>query len=311
VSKVLNFFKEDLGLETTEVGDLVYPATFRASSVLDCLRLFPKNLKVITQKVESVTKDGKSYTVNNSYVSPKIVFACGGASAPSTGSDGKIYSLLKKLSVDCVTDKIIPVLTPLKSPDKDIRILSGQRIRCNASLGSKAEEGELQFTDYGVSGIMAMQLSREFANISGTGKDTSLHVDLMPSYNLEEKAKRISELNDKFQDRTPEDRLVGILSKPLASVVIKRAGGDMGRVPEIINDFKININGTLGFDHSQVTRGGIKLSELSENLELESNKGIYICGELVNVDGPCGGFNLYWAWASAMICAKGCLADGV
>ena len=315
VNHVLSFFENELGLMTDCNDNLVYPVTFKAATVLDCLRFYTKNITTITEPVTSVNKIDDKYQVcckNEKYAATNLVFAVGGAAAPSTGSDGSMFPVIKKIAGNDSFTKILPALVPFKTSDNDIKSLSGNRFKCRVSMEGYEEEGEILFTDYGVSGIVIMQLSRMYYELTEKGnKSCDISVDLLPKYSLEEKTAVISKLIKTFPDRSVASALTGLINRQLAEVIIKRSGNDPAVIAKTLHSFKLTVTGTLGFDNAQVTRGGLKLSTVNDNLELLNSAKCYACGELLNVDGPCGGYNLHWAWASAMKVADSIIKDSL
>ena len=200
---------------------------------------------------------------------------------------------------------ISPSLVQLKTSDRDLKVLSGYRFNCSIRLVCNGDEkasetGELLFTDYGISGICTMQLSRYLE----TGKNTVV-VDFI---GRDEDIIRSCIAN--FSERSTRDALAGVLPGVLTDIVLKRIGvkkliskNEIDKFIDELHDFSINISGTNGLDNAQVTRGGVKLSCLDENLQSKLVRGLYVCGEVINVDGPCGGYNLQWAWSSSVIVA--------
>jgi len=301
VNRIIDFFEDELGVISDNIENLVYPITYKSSTILDSLRFYTKIVTVINSAVTSIKNENGNYVVNGDYSSSRIVFSCGGAAAPATGSDGNLFAQINNIAGKNSFTKIYPALVPLKSSDSDIKPLSGQRIKCKATLSDRTEEGELLFTDYGVSGIMVMQLSRYYYELLANGKTVNyIELDLLPKFSLDEKVKVIDKLFNNFPERTKVQALTGLLNRQLAEVVLKRSGNTSKDIAGNINSFKINITGTMGFENSQVTRGGLKLSYLNDSLEFVNSPNCFACGELLNVDGPCGGYNLNWAWASAM-----------
>ena len=163
---------------------------------------------------------------------------------------------------------------------------------------------KILFTDYGVSGICIMQLSGYYNRaLAGGRMIKELSVDLIPSMDMMRKKIVIEDLLRRFSDRDKADALSGLLKKDLAQVVVARSDGSPDDIARITGDFRISLAGSLGFENAQVTSGGLKLKKVNDGLELLNCPGVYVCGEALNVDGLCGGYNLHWAWASAMTVA--------
>jgi len=303
--KIIKFFEKKLGVIAAFKGDLAYPITYQSKTVNEALvNACSKTEFVYDTEVTSVVKDGINYRVNGRYTGHAVVFACGGVSLPDSGSNGSLYPAIRSYAGNDSFEKLLPSLVPLKSSDKDLKKLSGLRQECTVTMCGRVEKGELLFTDYGVSGICIMQLSGYYNRAVSSGKKIdSLYVDLIPSMDNESKSICVSELLAAFPDRTPADALSGLLKKPIAECVVSRSDGTPESIASITGNFKIPLAGSLGFDNAQVTSGGVKLSSLTRGLEMINSRGLYVCGEAVNVDGICGGFNLHWAWSSALTVA--------
>lgn len=303
--KIIDYFEKKLGVIASAKGDLIYPITYQSRTVADALSASSKSARFLyNTRLESVVKKGMGYIVNGIYEADNIVFACGGVSYSDTGSDGSVYPVIRQLAGAESFERLLPSLVPLKTSDKDLKKLSGIRQECIVSMAGKSEKGEIQFTDYGVSGICIMQLSGVYNREAALGKPVKyLSVDLIPSMDKKTKEKYVSNLLEAFPDKTPVEALSGLLKSPLASVVYERSDKTAAGISGIIGDFRVNLSGSLGFEHAQVTSGGVKLKYLNDSLEMLNCKGAFVIGEACNVDGVCGGFNLHWAWASALTAA--------
>lgn len=302
---VIDYFENKLGVIAAYKGDLVYPITYQSKTVTDALVNACTNTDFIYDtKVTSVVKDGMSIKVNGTYSAFAVVFACGGVSLPDSGSDGSLYPVIMSYAGKDSFMPLLPSLVALKSSDKDIRKLAGLRQECALNMVGHVEKGELLFTDYGISGICVMQLSGIYNRSVATGSKIGyVSVDLIPSMNSEEKLTKVKDLIGRFSDRKPADAISGLLKKPLAQCVCGRSNSTAEDIAKIIGDFRITLNGSQGFENAQVTSGGLKLKNVTDDLELTGTEGIYVIGEALNVDGICGGYNLHWAWASAMAAA--------
>ena len=313
LNEVMTFFERGLGLGLVIEDDgLVYPATHMSSTVKDMIlmALSEKEIPIIYgHTVKTVKKENGIFCLDGSYRSRYVVFATGGASYPETGSTGDGYRLLLPFADKSAFTEIMPSLVPLKVLEKDIRPLSGQRIKCRIKPvnGRVYEEGELLFTDYGISGICVMQISLfVLKEMKGTGKNPSVSIDLTPDTSVEDVIFNIRDRLKTFGYRGSEDALYGAFSHEMAQVLVSRYGDDPASLGRGIKDFRLTVTGSLGFERSQVTSGGLKLSG---SIKLQ-DENIYTIGELVDVDGPCGGYNLYWAWTSAIDCAKKIASSG-
>jgi len=302
---VIDYFENQLGVIASCKGDLVYPITYQSKTVTEALVNACRNTDFIYDtKVTSVVKEGMNCKVNGTYSAFAVVFACGGVSLPDSGSDGSVYPVIMSFAGKDSYMPLLPSLVALKSSDKDIKKLAGLRQECALNLDGHVEKGELLFTDYGISGICVMQLSGFYNRALAAGsKISSISVDLIPSMTHEEKLAKVTELMSRFSDRNPADAISGLLKKQLAQCVCDRSNGTAEDIAGIIGDFMITLSGSQGFENAQVTSGGLKLKNVTDDMELTGAEGIYVIGEALNVDGICGGYNLHWAWASAMAAA--------
>ena len=304
-AKITSFFENNLGIITDYKNDLAYPITYQSKTVADALASASNARFEYDTEVKSVVRDGINVIVNGVYTALYVVFACGGVSLPDSGSDGSLYPVLKGMAGSDSFERLIPSLVPLKSSDKDLRKLSGIRQECIVKMDGREERGEILFTDYGISGICVMQLSGYYNRSLTSGKPVKyLTVDLIPSMDLKTKKKVIGDLLNRFNDRDKASAISGLIKKPIAEVAVARSDGSPNGIASVIHDFRINLTGSLGFENAQVTSGGLKLSAVTDGLELKKCPGIFVCGEALNVDGLCGGYNLHWAWASAMTVAE-------
>ncbi len=292
------FFEKTLNVMLSGKDDLVYPRTYKSSTVVDAMRNFLE-ASGITITTDDMVKDISS--IDAKY----IVIATGGAASPKSGSDGNSYKLINSLINDRQAfTGVLPSLVQFRSSDSDVKSLSGVRVNCTLSMyvdnnEVATESGELLFTDYGISGICTMQLSRIYNEFIRKGiRNCYVSADMVPELSLDvlrdEVERRI--LNSDILDKA--DRLSGILQKEICEVILKR-GGD---IASHMKAFRINVSGTRDMENAQVTSGGLNLQYLGDGMRLTDN--VYVIGEAVNVDGPCGGYNLQWAWSSAFSCAQ-------
>ncbi len=313
-------FFEKAGMLSKEKNGGLYPLSEQASTVLDILRmqLAKSGIRVFTaQKVTEirVNKHGK-FTVfakDRKEEYDGVILACGGKAAPKTGSDGNGYLLAKAMGHSLVPT--VPALVQLICREEYMKAVAGVRLDAKVNLFADGQEkamerGELQLTAYGISGIVVFQLSRIAAYALLHKKKVTVYIDCLPDFSpkafQEFGAQRITAM----PDCTVEEFFTGILNKKLMLLFIKLAGlkpGDsyknipqekIDRVFAFCKRFPLTVCGTQSYDNAQVTAGGIPLTEVSENLESLFVKGLYFAGEILDVDGKCGGYNLQWAWAS-------------
>lgn len=297
-----DFFEKELKVKLSSKGDLVYPRTYRSDTVLKALKDMCEDHGVEFIRDTYIDDISEDLTVNGDINARYIVIATGGAAYPMTGSDGNTYKLINSVIHDNnAFAKICPALVQLKSSDKDIRKLSGSKTQVGLRLfidreERASEQGELLFTDYGVSGICIMQLSSVYnrAKLKGI-KEAYILADLLPEMSDDEAYDEVSVRLAADSKRTDAEKISGLIPYDIACVVCARKGD----IADNLKNFRINLSGSMELDRAQVTSGGIKLEALNPPLSLKKKSSVYVIGEAVNVDGPCGGFNLQWAWSSA------------
>ena len=311
-------FFNSLGLYTrTEEDGRVYPLSNQASSVLDALRFECERLGVkfvcdyrAVHIKEAVTAFSRKIVINNRDRFDYVIVASGGKAAKIHGTDGDSYDLLKMLG-HTVTP-IAPALVSLNCLDftkslKGIRSVCGVELMIDGKTEYK-NFGEVQFTDYGLSGIPIMQLSR-FVSMSPSN-NIQIYLDLTPDFSKEKLHEYLISRREKDTGLC-ENMLSGIINKQLCITIMKECGIAVnGRVnalsdekinalSEILKCWKINVKNSRSFEYAQATAGGVKCCEFDpETMESRLVDGVYCCGEALDVDGDCGGYNLQWAWSS-------------
>ena len=320
--ETLAFF-HSLGLLTAEeYGGRVYPLSNSANSVLDVLRLQLDKTGVEQHApcpVQEIHRRGRGFALNTGegeMTCDKLIVACGGCAGAKLGGVMDGYTLLKPLGHK--RTGLYPALVQLLTEPDYPRALKGVRVQCALRLLRRdyclaESRGELQFTDTGVSGPAVFDLSRAAAT-GGTG--LTLHAALLPL-----SAEELGELLLRRQTQAPEapasELFTGMLHNRLGRMVVKYAGlgantpiGDLDRealdraVRACLN-FSLPVRGTEGFDHAQVTAGGLRTADFDpETLESRLVPGLFVCGELLDIDGDCGGFNLQWAWSSGRLAGR-------
>lgn len=321
---ILEFLQDELGILTVCDNGLYYPYTYRSNTVLDSMRLYAEEngIEILcSYKAKSIDSANKtvSFTNGNDISFKNLVIACGGMSYPKTGSDGSGYKLVLPFISKSDFVNPMPSLVRFNIQDKDIKALKGVKAKVSVSLISdkrkreilSEEKGELLFTDNGISGICVMQLSKAYNEyVRRTGRKPFVGINFLGLIDETEAADIICANLLQFAERTVSDSLSGLIRKNILDIVLERAGvskdkfcyelqkSDIDSIIKSVTCFELNISGTDGFEDAQVTSGGISLKCLGENLRLQDN--IFLIGEIVNVDGLCGGFNLTWAFSSAM-----------
>lgn len=315
-------FFESLGLfSKADSEGRVYPLSNQASGVLDALRLACEKYSVVFEcgkEVTSVTKKGNAYIINGSERYDKVVFSCGGKAAVKNFNG---YELLKPFKIK--STETYPSLVKLTTSVKETKQLKGIKaaVRLTLLIDGKPvaqETGELLFGDFVLSGIAAMQLSpyisRHFA-VSKTKPIVS--VDFVPGFDYTELVEKLRSVQKNCAEILSENLLLGFMPKKIGAVIVKNTGIDksvpVGRLTDkniktiasLAKRYVFEICGTKGFSDCQVTAGGIETSRFNkETLESKVYKGLYCCGEFLDVDGLCGGYNLQWAWSSGRLCGR-------
>ncbi len=308
-------FFNDLGVLTTIGDDKIYPLSKQASSVLDALRFKIESLNVNTfldSKVEKITKgEYFNITLSNGEIlkGEKVIVAVGGKSASFLGTDGTSYNLLTDFGHK-LTD-LYPSLVQLKTDKAKIKGMKGLKLNASAKVISngktvKEKKGEVLFTDFGVSGNAIFYLSSYAVN-----KKCSISLDLVPDLSSEELFNFLTKKKNSCNYLTLENFLSGIINNKIASAVLRNSGFDVSvsvskvdvnKIVEVVKNYTLTVVGSMGFDNSQVTKGGIDVSDFDEKtLESKIVKGLYATGEVLDVDGDCGGYNLQWAYSSACV----------
>ena len=314
----LSWFR-GMGLFTVaEPSGRVYPYSDQANSVLDVLRfaLEKPNIRVITGfEVSKVRKDSGNFLVENgeeSYLCDKLIIACGGLAGTKLGGSMSGYKLLMKFGHRC--SKLRPTLVQLKSGWGGVAGLKGVRTNCHARILRNGDvfaqsTGELQFTEYGLSGPVIFEISRDACFGPGSW---CCRLDFLPEIGREE---LLAELVRRKQTGLPvEELLTGILHNRLGRVLAKAAGihgsglvkdltaMELEAVCDTVKCFDIPLTEPMGMDSAQVTAGGILTKDFdAATMESKIVPGLYACGEVLDVDGDCGGYNLQWAWSSGRL----------
>lgn len=321
--KVIEFFN-GLGLVIfTDDCGRVYPRSNTASAVLDALRYEVEklNINVITEeKIESISKK-ENFTINNKYSSSYLVLATGGKSSPSQGSDGSGFALAKGLGHKHTA--LVPSLVPLNSRPEKIKSLKGIRVS-NVRLTLECEdkdittEGEILFTENGISGICAMELASFAERKLRQGLVPILHINFLPEKSNKELQDYIKNVIELKQGQPLDNLLTGLLHKQIGIAVLKdcKIYSSDGMIKKFSDDFIdlisnriidyiLPILGTRGFANAQVTSGGISVNEVDRStMKSKLVDKLYFCGEILDVDGGCGGYNLQWAFASGLLAGE-------
>lgn len=316
-NKDLISFFNGLGLLSKEKNGYVYPACEQASSVLDVLRYELKSLSVnilTDTEVKNIkpSKNGFNLTDSNnkSFHFDRVIVACGGNSGLSKNETSNGYDLCKRLGHK--VNRLYPALTQIMCNGLNFKSLAGVREDCNLYVFSDEEllmnqSGEVLFADYGLSGIVTFQVSHLVAKLLGEKKDVRIMLDLLPNVSPEDLELFISSKYLLHPDLTLEELFTGLLNKKLNIEIIKlfnKKPSDFASsmTKEEIVSIALRMKEivvvpceTGGFDKSQVTAGGIPTCEITDEFESRIVPGLFISGEMLDVDGICGGYNIQWA----------------
>ena len=317
--EIRDFFKE-LGVFDRDFDGYYYPYTNQAKTIREALEKEVDSLNIdlfLDNRVTDVDYNNV-FTVTTSRTAikaKKVCVASGGLSAATLGSSKVGYKLANKFKIP--TTKLAPSLVGLKSNDICLKDLAGVRAVGNVTYKDHSCEGEIQFNKDGISGYPVMCISR-FVGFDELDRALSdIRIDFIPYLTNEQLKEEIKNRFSKNQNQTILSSLVGLCNeKAIEQVVsLSRIYGDTlvsklddEDIENLVYNFKcfiVSINGTKGFDSSQVTAGGVDLSGINtDTMEANNQKGLYFIGEVLDVDGICGGYNLTWAYTSATIAAN-------
>ncbi|MGH4051727.1 MAG: NAD(P)/FAD-dependent oxidoreductase [Clostridium sp.] len=323
----IDFFAS-LGLPLVTVdGDKMFPMSMQASSVLDILRfaMEEKNIPIYTNtKAKDITKLKNGFKLrcsdDNIYECDRLIIATGGKCAPKTGSDGSGYTLAMQLGHSIIPQ--VPALVQLKLNYSKLKALSGVKFDAASEifingLCLQTEFGETLFTDYGISGPPILQLSRTAAYGLSKNNKVSLKIDMLPTITSEDLKEFLNKHWSLFGNRTVFDSFIGIINKKMIPIILKEAKienihklcrdldlKEKSDIYGLLKHWEFQVTGTNSFANAQVTAGGINTKEVNpKTLESNITKNLYFAGEVLDVDGDCGGFNLQWAWSSGAVAA--------
>lgn len=314
VSETLEFFSELGVLWKEEQDGKVYPYSDTASSVLDVLRMRADRLGVEIKcdfDVKSIKKDKNGFVIDSysgqTCKCDKVIVAAGGKAAPSLGSNGSGYGLLEAFGHK--TSRLVPSLVQIKTDGDIAKKLKGIKLNAEVSVGAVKETGELLFTEYGLSGPPIFSIS------SRLDKNKTLSIDIMPEYGKDDIKNILYERCAYLYDVPLEDYFTGMLNKRVGQVLLKSldiaplsrlcstlSEKEIDRIAGRIKKWDFNITGTMSWNNAQVTKGGVLTKDFdSVTMQSKLVNGLYACGEVLDIDGDCGGYNLQWAWSSGYL----------
>ena len=333
--EILDFF-ESLGIVPKCKGGYYYPYSMQALAVSEALEKGAKHLGVqifCHEKVLKIhRKNGcfKMMTDRRTLTADAVILSAGGKAAKKLGSDGSGYALAEGLGLK-VTE-IVPALTGLKCKGRFFKSIAGVRIWAGISVYDDTvssdisieerqplcrDTGELQLTSYGISGIPVFQVSRFAARALNKDHKVRAVIDFMPEFDMERIREMIVRRIALMPYKTAGELLVGWLPQKLIHLFLSASAIDddaaaknipvekISRLSFVLKHFEMEVTGTNTFDEAQVCAGGVDTEQISpETMMAKWVPGLYVTGELLDIDGMCGGYNLHFAWASGMAAGK-------
>lgn len=314
-------FFESCGIYTKNKNGYIYPASGQASTVLNRLRdvAISLGVKIKTNNtVESIhiTENRFKISIGIDLFCDKLIIATGGCASPKTGSDGSGYIFAKNLGHSIIEP--LPALTGVICDKTPLNKAAGVRTLANVSLENDGyvlggDVGELQITDYGISGIPVFNISRLVE------KGMKIYIDFQPDSDLCDVHNKISTILNKCGSMSVLNALNGLLNEKVMTALLDICDIDknqksidintdeIDKICDLIKRFPITVKATRGFEFAQVTRGGVDTKEIdSKTMESKIVKNLYYAGEIIDVDGICGGYNLQFAWATGSIAGGNC-----
>ncbi len=324
--KVLTYLT-DLGIYPKVKSGYYYPNSNQASSIQEILskELVNKNVNIVYDcKVEDVVKENGHFIIKSNLDDiecDKVIIACGSKSSPKTGTDGSIFQILDRYHT---VNKVLPSLVPLKVNGNFLKDWNNLRVDGKLSLYVdneliKEETGEIQLTDYGISGIPTFNISGKAVKALDEDKKVEVKINFLPEDNI---SYLLDTRSNNLPNHTIEELLESILPYQLIFTLLKISNinrsdnwnklsqDKKNTLINNISNLSLEVTDTLDFDRSQVSTGGVSLTEINSNT-LESLKvpGMYLVGEVLDVDGICGGFNLAFAFTTGYLAGIGVSND--
>jgi len=320
--QVRQFFRE-LGLESiVEKDDCVFPASDRAEDVRDCLIKHAKDLNVrfyFDKPVKRITREGNSFAVHTNreiIVAEKVIIATGGLSFPQTGSTGDGYRFAKELGHTIIEPKAS--LVPLVTRENWPALIAGtavENVKISARIDNKkiTTAGALVFTDDGIGGLAAWDMSRHLTDHLPAQKPAEITIDLVPAMNETEFNEYLLGLFAKYPKKIVINVLFDLVPKKLAGLLCRRAEVDeitgsqlkkehRRKVVQFLKKLPLSIKSTRPIAEAIVTRGGVSTTEIdTKTMESKICPGLFFAGEVIDVDGPCGGYSLQICWSTGAL----------
>lgn len=321
----VDFFRSLCIMAIEEDEGKIYPLSLQAAAVLDMLRLEVERLKIAlktSSAVKELLPNKKGFalkTEEGSFFAAKVIVACGGMASPELGGCSLGYDLLE--SCGHRRTALAPALVKIKTDNRLTNALKGIKVEGGLTIKKRRkavgrEVGEILFTDFGISGPPVLHLSRClcFEN----AEDFTVEIDLLPQFEENALLELLRERRELLGDATLEYYLTGLVQKKVGQLLLKEAlgcklsrnvnslsDGELRRVAAILKHFTLDVRGALGWKQAQVTAGGIATADFNpKTMESRIVSGLYAVGEVLDIDGDCGGFNLQWAWASGRLAGE-------
>ena len=302
VKDTLSFFQK-LGICTTDRSGWIYPRSNQAQSIVDVLTMKARSLKVKLKTNQYVT--GVSFTDGHwnvhtngwTYTCDAVILANGSKASSVAGSSESGYEISKSLGHHLIEP--LPALTALKCRGNFFSGWSGVRTEGKITLyindiPQTSQQGELQLTDYGVSGIPVFQISRYAIRAIYEKKKVELSINFFPELTKQELQEYLGRRKNDCPYKNEKELLTGLFPEKLIRVLSAQKD-----LISAITDFRLSVKSGLSFEQAQICSGGVDTSEVdSHTMESRLHKGLYFAGELLDIDGTCGGYNLQWAWSS-------------
>lgn len=322
---IISFFLQ-LGVYSKNRNGYIYPNSDQASAVLDALRMEVERLGIDVRtgtECREIRPGRKGFAIltdRGTVRADRVILAAGSKAAPSTGSDGSGYTLAKQLGHRIVP--VLPALVQLRCGETFFKSIAGIRAEGTVSIlvdGQciASDRGEIQLTNYGISGIPVFQVSRYASRLLYEKREVRAVLDFMPDFTQEQMLDFLRARADARPQKKAEQFLIGLFHKKLSDLWIRLAGiprekaagsineEEMERLIPLIKNFTVSVTGTNSYDQAQVCCGGVDTAEVDPcTMGSRYVPGLYFAGELLDVDGMCGGYNLTFAWASGYIAGR-------
>mgnify|MGYP000643381998 FL=1 len=301
----LEFFGQ-IGVAFVDRNGWVYPRSNQAKCIPELMVQKAHSLKVkikTREKVKDIYKENGRWKVRTEgwiYECDRVILANGSSASQVPGSDGSGYAIAENLGHRII--RPLPALTGLRCRGNAFSAWAGVRTEGEVTLLLDGkpfckERGELQLTDYGISGIPVFQLSRYAVRALAEGKIAELSVNFFPEYTTEDLAKLLDKRRELCPYQSAAELLVGLLPDKLIRAFRKQKD-----LIQTLTSYRLTVKESTGLEQAQVCSGGVDTTQVNtETLESHIHKGLYFAGELLDIDGPCGGYNLQWAWSSGAV----------